>query len=114
MNEQEPQVDPKRSKCWQCRFGMTVHESELERVYHAGMSGMGLPQPPSNDFDIFDGTPYQDAPPSPPEGEGELIEHTIEHERIKTICFWRPAGIEAPPIVVANVKDCSRFEEKKP
>lgn len=37
----------------------------------------------------------------------------VEQERVKAICFWRPSHIkEAPPILVANVKECSRFEKK--
>ena len=53
MNNETPEVNPRKSKCWTCKFGMCVGESELERVYHANMRGIGGPSP-MGETDIFD------------------------------------------------------------
>ena len=115
-DEQSNELNAECSKCWKCKFGLTVKESETERVYHAnmrgfpgGMPGMPPPQDPLSQS-IFDDLPYQEGGDSDDEDGPELIEHTVEHERIKTICYWRPAGVEnSPPILVSKVDQCSRF-----
>lgn len=75
-----------------------MQETEIERVFHPGI-------PPSNEdeFDIFE---QSVADP------GETMEHVIEHERVKAICFWRPPGMDAPPIIMSNVHKCSRYTKK--
>lgn len=115
MNDDQPdEINAEQSLCWKCKHGLCVKESETERVYHANMRGMpGMPPPSGAEggFGIFEEMSFQEGGDED-EGE-ELIEHTIEHERIKTICYWRPAGVEnSPPILVSKVQQCSRFEEK--
>ena len=105
-------VNAEKSLCWKCQYGICVKESETERVYHANMRGLpgGGGIPGQEQFGIFDEMPFKDGDN---EEDPELIEHTIEHERIKTICFWKPEGTGAsPPILVSKVDQCSRFEEK--
>lgn len=111
MNDDKPQeIDAQQSKCWICKHGLCVKESETERVYHANMRGMP-PSPDGESFGIFEEMPFQEG--GNEDDSEEIIEHTIEHERIKTICYWRPTGIEnSPPILVAKVQQCSRFEQR--
>lgn len=111
MNDEENKLNAECSLCWKCRFGMCVKESETERVYHANMRGMMPPSQQMEDgFNLFADASFDD---NNDEDDADLIEHTIEHERIKTICYWRPNGIEnTPPIGVGMVHQCSRFEQK--
>lgn len=118
MNEeQDPEstIDAETSLCWKCKHGICVKETEQERIYHANMRGLpgfgnlGGPQPPGADqFGIFEEAPFREQSDEEP----ELLEHTVEHERVKTICFWRPAGVQSPPILTANVQQCNRFEQQ--
>ena len=87
--------EAKTSKCWKCKHGICVRESESELVFGSGNESE------ADHFDLFN-------------GGGEKPDLTeVEHEHVKGICFWRPEGITGtPPIVISNVKECSRFEEK--
>jgi len=99
MNSENQDTDATNSVCWKCKHGICVAESEMEPVFQLG----GMPPDPSA-VDIFEGTPY---------GEDQSEETVIEHKRIKAVCFWKPLGLEkSPPILVANVKQCNRFEAK--
>ena len=96
MNDQKPVA--KDSLCWNCKFGVCIQETERERFVHPGMHAPEDPfaQP---EFD-------EEAMP-------DIIEHVISHERVKTICFWKPEGVtQSPPIIVSFVNSCSRFEKK--
>ena len=93
MNDEIPEANAKHSMCWDCKFGICVRESEVEKMFHPAM-GEG----PTNVFDEQQNTP-------------DIIEHSIEHKRVKTICFWRPKNIEqAPPILIGKVEQCNRYE----
>jgi hypothetical protein len=93
MND-EPKAE--KSLCWTCKFGLCVQETERERFVHPGPQG-------EPDGDVF-GAPFNE-----PEGL-DIVEHTIVHERVKTVCFWKPEGVtQSPPILVAVVSKCNRF-----
>jgi len=80
------------SLCWRCRYGMCIQEAELEPI----VAPMSQEDPFGNE-----------------DSEPHLMGHLIEHERTKTVCFWRPPAVEnALPILVAFVKKCNRFENK--
>lgn len=97
MNDENNELDAKSSKCWNCKYGICVSESEIEPVLQLG----GMP-PDSESLDIFEGTQF-----------GENEETVIEHKRIKAICFWKPDGLAtSPPIMVAKVEQCNRFVKK--
>jgi len=105
----DKELNAECSLCWKCKFALCIQETEQERVYHAGMFPQ---QPPSgtNEFGMFDSMPFEESNEEP---EEELLEHIIEHERVKAVCFYKPAGVEnSPPILVANVKQCNAFEKK--
>lgn len=97
MNNQDQDDDEHRAElslCWTCRYGMCLQESELERV----ITPPGVVQQEN---------PFGD------EDSDHIMGHLIEHERTKTICWWRPPGVEnALPILAAFVKKCSRFDKK--
>ena len=100
MNDEPEELTVESTLCWRCKHGMTIHETEQEHVFHKG---------PSNEDpeDIFPMGGFDETE------EPDLIQHTVELQRIKTICYWRPEGVEhSPPIGVAFVKKCSRFEER--
>lgn len=93
----------KDSKCWNCMYGLCIQETEQELM---AIPNVTNPEGDTgNAFELFDGQ-------SPPEIAG-FTEHTVEQERVKTLCFWRPKDIEnAPPILISFVKHCSRFQAK--
>jgi hypothetical protein len=98
MNDQKP-TTAKTSLCFHCKHGICVKETEVEKLYQ--------PQKPVQepDGDIFGQFKEQS------EDEESLIEHTIENDRVKAVCYWRPAGIESPPILMNQVSECNRFEK---
>jgi hypothetical protein len=101
MNE----INAKNSLCWTCKFGICVEETETERLFHENLREI-LDDDESNslNLDIAFGSSESEQPPG-------LIEHTICHERVKAVCFWKPADLPSgPPILVANVRQCSRYE----
>lgn len=85
-------------------------EVDQEQVYHKGSRDLSQPEI-EPDAELFSlGEFGQEETPDEP----EIIEHTVELERVKTICYWRPEGIEhSPPIGVANIKQCNRFDERQ-
>lgn len=98
MNENRAE----QSKCWQCKFGLCVQEIEREHIFHAGQA----PEDPFGVRQFGEATEEEGAIP-------DLIEHTLEHDRVRTLCFWRPEGVRfSPPILIAMVTKCSRFEQK--
>ena len=114
-SKKEGSLNARRSLCWKCKHGLCVLETEQERVVHTNMHLLdGPPQPgiPDDDpFGIKDQMPYKE--PSELDEGGGLVEHTIEHSRVKTVCYWTPESVtESPPIGMCNVRQCSRFEEK--
>ena len=91
-------MNAENSICWNCKFGICIKETEQERIFHTGDEET-LEDP----YDIFN--EQQKSP--------EVLETTIEHERTKTICFWKPEGVEdSPPILVAKVEQCNRFKKE--
>lgn len=93
----------RNSKCWNCIYGLCIQETEQEQ--HAIFSGANPDGNTDTEFQLFEGQ----SPPAMP----EITEHTVEQERVKTLCFWRPKDIEnAPPILISFVKDCSRFQAR--
>lgn len=106
MNDES--MNAQASMCWTCKHGLCIKESEQERLYNfRGVPGQQ--EPDANQFGLFGETPYGEDN----EEAAELVEHTVENERIKTICFWRPEGMNAPPILVANVLQCNRHEKRQ-
>jgi hypothetical protein len=82
------------SLCWTCKFGVCLKETEQERVSYEA--------PDSPPEDIFS---ESQAP--------EVLDTIIEHERIRTVCFWRPENIkESPPISVSKIEQCNRFKKE--
>lgn len=94
MNEQEGELNATQALCWSCKYGICIQESERELVMPTNEE-----QPQDTD-ETWRGSP-------PQQGTGPIV---IEHDQIRTICFWRPEHIkDAPPIMVGNVKQCNRF-----
>lgn len=83
-------IEANKSRCWDCKHGLCFLEKETEHILHSGMREL------ESDFDIFSSS-----------DEEELVEHTIEHERVRAICFAREH-----PIPVMMVKQCNHFEER--
>lgn len=108
MNEEQEKPDATKSICWNCQHGMCVQETQRNHLIHGGMPNFGQPEQDSMDgfnIDSFGGDEDESS---------EIFEYVIEEETVKTICFWRPQGIEhAPPIAVAHVDKCNRFEKNK-
>ena len=98
-------IDAKSSLCWKCKYGMWVKDTEQERVFHAGMTG-GPPDDSVSPFDICESVEDD-------EETMDIVEHTIEHERVRAVCFWGVKNVApSPPITVACVQNCNCFSEK--
>jgi len=87
----------KESLCWTCKHGVCIKEASKELI----MPLLESPGPQE----------VQEAWQRTEEDKmSELLPIDVEREAIKAICFWRPSHVsDAPPILVANVKECSRF-----
>lgn len=94
-------LNAKSSLCWTCKHGLCIQEQEEEKILSGVMTGM----PEDNFMDPFDASTDEEV------STNGVVEQIIEHERIKTICFWRPEQIkDSPPVLAAKVSQCNRFE----
>lgn len=88
----------KNSLCWTCKHGMCVKETSKEL-----MLPMIESQGKAEVKEVW----------QEPEAEPEIMPIDVERDSIKAICFWRPASVpDAPPILVAEVKECNRYEKQ--
>lgn len=94
-------LNAQNSKCWTCNHGICLQESEIEQLTGLPMEEEDGPVDPFN---------FKDSDEAEEAEEGSAI---IERARVKAICFWRPAGLESPPILVGQVKECSRYQKKE-
>jgi len=95
MNDE---LKAEESKCWTCKFGICVKETEQERVSYESPN-----EKQEDTYDIFNES--QQTP--------EVIDTVIEHARVKTICFWRPENVkDSPPILVSKIEECNRFKKE--
>lgn len=103
------QLNARSSKCWTCKFGLCVRETDTERVYHAQMRNLDEQAEEHREpWELINEYEQEED-----EIEADLIEHTVKQERIKTICYWRPEGIEdTPPIVTSQVQECNRYQRR--
>lgn len=93
--------DAKRSLCWNCKHGICVKETTQEIVLPPMMDGR-------HEHEVREEWQEQST-----EQSADMTPIAIEQDRVKAICFWRPAHIkDAPPILVANIQQCNRFEKK--
>ena len=104
MNDDEQDLNACNSKCWQCKFGMCLDETQRQTLMHQGMTGM------DGEGDVFEPEPWQEQPECPAE-----IIHQVESARSGAICYWGAMNIDPaqPPIRVEFVTDCSRFKLDK-
>lgn len=101
MNEANDEPNAQQSLCWNCKHGMCIRETHQEHLLNFGMPGM----PPRQDDDPFE-MPFN-------QEDGDALGHIVEHEHIRSVCFWRPDTIkDAPPILIGFIKECSQFEKK--
>lgn len=94
-------LNAQNSKCWTCLHGICLQESEQEEI-------SGIPIEDDGDQQKY---PFaiDDQDEENEEEEGSAI---IERARVKAICFWRPEGLQSPPILVGQVKECSRYDQR--
>jgi len=105
MNDEQEKPDAKKSLCWNCKHGMCVQETQRNHLIHGGMPNFPPQQEDMGGFNIDSFGEDETEDPG-------IVEHVIEEETVKCICFWRPEGVEhAPPIAVAHVDECNRFQK---
>lgn len=112
MNESEnDEPRAEQSLCWTCEYGMCVRETHQE---HLLQIGRGLPPgtPGEDPFGIQGDMPFNNQ-----DGEGEPAEMFIEHDHVRSVCFWRPAWVkDAPPLLspllMGYIRQCSQFKKK--
>lgn len=100
-------LDPKESKCWDCKYGLCMlqeNTSFLEANFP-----MGPPNPMGGMFDQQPEISWEDNEESEDEEPKKIVEH-----RVCTLCYWAPAGmkLESPIVTGAIVRSCSRYEKK--
>jgi len=94
MNEQQP--DAEKSLCWGCKHGMCIRELHQEHLLQMG--GQRGDDPFGMQSEDDDDLP-------------EAVGHMVEHEHVRTTCFWRPEGVlNVPPLLFGFIKQCSRFQ----
>jgi hypothetical protein len=47
-----------------------------------------------------------------PNKQDDFKQHTVEHERVKSICYYRPTDRDLPIIVMSHVSKCNRYERE--
>ena len=105
-------LDAKASLCWRCKYGITVQEQVTEQVYTdpTNMRGIGGDIPGREEEEGF---PIDFGEQIGEPDEPDIIEHTVEQKHVKTVCYWRPEGVEhSPPIGLSIITQCSRFKAR--
>lgn len=101
MNESNDEPRAEESLCWTCKHGMCIRETHQEHLLGLGMMRGMNPAQGEDPFAIQGEQFNQDEP----------VEHIVEHEHIRSVCFWRPVMIkDAPPLLIGFIKQCSKFE----
>lgn len=105
MNNDEQELTPQNSKCWGCKFGMCLSETQRQTIFHPGV------EEEEEVGDIFD----MDISPEFQPNEAHVSAHQVDLTRCGAICYWggMNVGNEQPPIRVEFVTDCSRFEPRE-
>lgn len=85
MNNDETQEKPSDSKCFKCRYGMVIEETETQSVFEPG---------------IEEGNGFESEPSEP-----SMRELSFPVTRVRSICM-RDTNI---PVVFSLVKSCNRF-----
>lgn len=97
------ELDPKTSKCWTCRWGLCVKETEHQSLFAPST------EEPRNIFADSEDEDHEN--PSPQ----DLSETILGNSKIKSVCFWKPAGVASTPIfpfdAMGIVHDCNRYEK---
>lgn len=44
--------------------------------------------------------------------QNDFKQHTVEHERVKAICYYRPIDRDVPIIAMSHVTKCNRYEKE--
>ena len=91
-------LDPKNSKCWTCKHGICIRQTEHEIIRNK-------PRIVQEEIpEYFD---------QPEELELQEVEHNLAKEGVYALCYWRPDGID-PKVVtsieVQFVSECNRYE----
>jgi hypothetical protein len=96
----------KKSLCWTCKHGLCIQETEQEHIAYVNDPIVGN-QSREDDYglnldSLLAGEPAGD------QGD-ELQEHLVEHERVRTVCYYQPGERDTPPIAMSNVAQCNRY-----
>lgn len=93
-DEQEEVPIPQNSKCYTCRHGFVLADKDIQSFFQPAMvEGNG-----------FDGQPDQPG----------LNQMEFPIEKIRSICFWRPAALQTgmiSPLIFNCVTECSKYEK---
>lgn len=96
------ELDPKASKCWTCRWGLCVSETE-----HQSLFAPSTEEEPKNVFEL-----EQEEMP----GQQQLSETVLGNSKIKSVCFWRPSSSVLGPAstvfpfdTMGIVHSCNRY-----
>lgn len=91
-DDDDEQLVPKDSKCWNCKHGMVLQERDLQTFVQPGIV-------PGNSFD---GEPDQPG----------FSQMSIDLKKVRSVCFWRSATNQqiVQPLIFNVVTECSRHE----
>lgn len=98
--------DAKKSLCWTCKFGLCVQEKEQANLAYID-SEVGHTED-NDEYGLGIDNLLGDSSPDP----AELREHVVEHERVKTICFYRNDNRDTPIVAMSHILKCNRYQNE--
>lgn len=92
QDDQEEEIIPQNSKCWNCMHGMVLQDKELQSFFQPG---------------VVEGDAFESKPDQP-----GMTEVSFPVKKIRSVCFWRSnmSGNTISPLVFSLVEECSRYE----
>lgn len=98
MNQQ----DPKASKCWTCKHGLCLFQTQREVLFAEMADG---PEPTEENEDDYDlGLTGFGEPDIVDPHQGHV--HQIEKQGVVGLCYWKDT-----PLGVQIVHECNRYEK---
>lgn len=104
MNEQ----DPRDSKCWTCKFGHCISQTQREVLYAEMEEVEAEDSIDSDDFDLG----LNDFDRQPDAHMGHV--HQVEKRGMFGLCYWTPYSQQQAnmPVHVQIVHECNRYESR--
>jgi len=94
MNDEEEELKVKDSKCNTCKHGLCALDNDIQSFFAPG----------TTEENVFTGEGPQ----------ASLTETQFPIKKVRSMCFWTPAGKSTmSPVVFACVTECGRYEKRQ-